>query len=81
MAQVVLDLPLQRSGPKTTYHDLFVKVTDGATWKLTAKEDFPNERDIEIFRNKFRGWCSHRNITVVTRVIDGDLFVKAEGLK
>lgn len=75
MANVVLNLPLQRSGPRSEFHELWLKVTDGQVWCI-PKED-RKKKTLHQFRNALSNWARHRGFQVHT-VVDGtNLYVQA----
>lgn len=73
MAEVVLNLPLGRSGVRSQYHDLFNQVSDGQVWKIQAHE-FSGAMD--TFRTSLQGWARNRNLLAETRIEAACLFVR-----
>lgn len=77
MPKVITEIslpPLNSERPKSRYHDLFVKVTDGQLW-LVEKSEFAVQTP--IFQLALGNWARTRNMVVKTRTTKtGDLYVK-----
>ena len=76
MAEVILSLPLQRSGRGSKYGELFNQVSDGKAWRISRDE---YAGPTKTFVLSLRGWMEHRHIPVVTRTDpEGTVFVQCE---
>lgn len=76
MPEVIPALPSCTRRPRSAYHELFTKVSDGQVWKI-SKSEFKEYDDTSKFRNRLQTWARNRGLRAETRIdTEGSILVQ-----